>query len=75
MDPDKRGAKGARDHEAVDRTKENELKEQYTRRWGNVSALYQDPSNNSQKKRKKDPSADLKFPKEGGLASLGYMIA
>jgi hypothetical protein len=75
MDPDKRGTKRARDQEAVDRTKENQFKEQNARRWGDVSALYQDPSNNSQKKREKDPSANLQFPKEWGLLALGHMIA
>jgi hypothetical protein len=75
MDPDKRGAKRTRDQEAVDRTKKNQFKEQYARRWGDISTLYQDPSNNSLKKRKNDPSANLQFPKVGGLTALGHMIA
>jgi hypothetical protein len=75
MDPDQRGAKRARDQKAVDRTKKNQLKEQNARRWGYESTIYQDPSNNSLKKREKDPSANLQFPKVGGLTALGHMIA
>ena len=75
MNPYQQRAKRACDQESKDRRAEDERidLEIMSRRDRSISE--QEPRHDSPQKGVSNPSADLQFPKEGGLAALRHMIA